>query len=341
MKFCKLSAFLHLSKYLSKSCLRNMIQESTILILRTSWKSTTHNWTAVTVAMPSEVDQIFDIPPTAPAKLQTMHPTLPLPRTAHRRTIAFTTALVFGAIQLLAQNAATGTLTGRVHDSVAGRSLEKARVTVVGSSRETFTDAFGEYRLTGLPPGAVALIVFYTGLVPQTATVKLASGGTAQRDFALTASGANRAGAATDGVVTLDQFVVASARETNASAIAINEQRFAPSAKSVISTDALGTVAKNNIGEFVKFLPGVDVVTDQMNAIGVSLRGMPQAYTGISVDGEPMNVATTSGPSRATSLQTISLVNATRIEIYKVPTPDMPASSLGGSINLISRTAFE
>jgi len=34
-------------------------------------------------------------------------------------------------------------------------------------------------------------------------------------------------------------------------------------------------------------------------------------------------------------------VNATRIEIYKVPTPDMPATSLGGSINLVSRTAFE
>jgi len=49
-------------------------------------------------------------------------------------------------------------------------------------------------------------------------------------------------------------------------------------------------------------------------------------------------VAATSGPSRATSLQTISLVNATRIEVYKVPTPDMPASSLGGSINLVSKT---
>src|SRR5204863_10211462 len=78
-----------------------------------------------------------------------------------------------------------------------------------------------------------------------------------------------------------------------------------------------------------------------MHAVAIQLRGMPQAYTGISIDGEPMNVAATSGPSRQTSLQTISLANATRIEIYKVPTPDMPASSLGGSINLVSRTAFE
>ena len=142
-------------------------------------------------------------------------------------------------------------------------------------------------------------------------------------------------------MVKLDQFVVAQARDTNAAAIALNEQRFAANTKNVISTDALGIVGENNIGEFVKFLPGVDVVTDQMNAVAISLRGMPPAYSGISIDGETMNVAATSGPSRQTSLQTISLANATRIEIYKVPTPDMPASQLGGSLNLVSRTAFE
>jgi len=37
--------------------------------------------------------------------------------------------------------------------------------------------------------------------------------------------------------------VVSQARDTNAAAIAINEQRFAPTTKNVISTDALGTHA--------------------------------------------------------------------------------------------------
>ena len=47
MKFCKLSAFPHSSKYLSRSCLCNLIQETALSISLTSWKSTTHNWTAV------------------------------------------------------------------------------------------------------------------------------------------------------------------------------------------------------------------------------------------------------------------------------------------------------
>lgn len=268
---------------------------------------------------------------------------LPAVRSVARLFPRLVACAVFAAISaLVAQPAGTVTLTGRVQDSTAGRSLENARVSVTGTNREVFTDAFGEYRFTELPPGEINLRVFYTGLEPQTATVTLTPGATVQRDFALGPLGRTPSvEKSAEGVVKLDRFVVAQARDTNAASIAINEQRFAPTTKTVVSTDALGIVGENNIGEFVKFLPGVDVVTDQMNAVGISLRGMPQAYSGISIDGEPMNVAATSGPSRSTSLQTVSLVNATRIEIYKVPTPDMPASSLGGSINLVSRTAFE
>ena len=242
--------------------------------------------------------------------------------------IAF--AFIFSAVATRAQNSNTGTIAGHVQDRAAALSLERARVTIDGTNREAFSDAFGEYRLAEVPAGTVNLRVFYTGRAPQNATVTVTAGGTTRQDFTLAAFDAPKDTATTEGVVKLDQFVVDSARMTNAAAIAINEQRFSATTKNVVSTDALGIVGENNIGEFVKFLPGVEVVTDQMNAVAIQLRGMPQIYTGISIDGEPMNVAATSGPSRATSLQTISLVNATRIEIYKVPTPDMPASSLGG-----------
>jgi TonB-dependent receptor len=53
-----------------------------------------------------------------------------------------------------------------------------------------------------------------------------------------------------------------------------------------------------------------------------------------------VNAAGSAGPTRNTLLQAFSLSNAQRVEIYKVPTPDMPAS-LAGGINMVSRTAFE
>ncbi|MBL9186094.1 MAG: TonB-dependent receptor [Opitutaceae bacterium] len=238
----------------------------------------------------------------------------------------------------VAQSASTGTVTGRVRNQAADLSLENARVTVAGTSREAFTDAFGDYRITGLAPGTVTLTVFSTGLAPQTVAVSVAPGATVQQDFALVPAGAPPATAG--GALKLDAFVVATARETNASTIAINEQRFAAGIKTVLSTDALGDVIQNNLGEFVKFLPGVDVGTDQMNAVQIGLRGLPSSYTNIALDGDDVNAAGSGNPTRNTLLQAFSLSNAQRVEIYKVPTPDMPAS-LAGGINMVSRTAFE
>jgi iron complex outermembrane recepter protein len=267
-----------------------------------------------------------------------MNSTLP-----RRRTVSFLASwycccllatLAFG------QAMGTGTLTGRVVNTAGGAALENARVTLAGSSREAFTDAFGEFRLSQLPTGDVTLTVFFTGLTPATTTVKVAAGETTRRDFALTPVAAG-AQAARDGVVQLDSFVVGSSRDTSAASIAINEQRFAGNIMTVLHTDAMGDIIQNNLGEFVKYLPGVDVNTDQMNSVSISLRGMPSNYTNIALDGDDVNSAASAGPSRTTLLQAISLSNAARIEISKVPTPEMPASSLGGSVNMVSRTAFE
>jgi iron complex outermembrane receptor protein len=235
-------------------------------------------------------------------------------------------------------SAATATVTGRIQNPAASRSLENARVTLVGTNREVFTDAFGEYRLTGLTPGSVTLRAFFTGLTPETVTLTVAAGETVQRDFSLLPVAAKAADPSAP--IKLDAFTVASARETNASTIAINEQRFAGGIKTVLATDAMGDVIQNNLGEFLKFLPGVDVGTDQMNAVQIGLRGLPSSYTNIALDGDDMNAASSAGPTRNTLLQAISLSNAQRIEVFKVPTPDQ-AASLAGGINMVSRTAFE
>ena len=261
-------------------------------------------------------------------------------QTAARLAASIITGLLFATLPLSAQSTGTATLTGRVQNTAGGAALENARVTLAGSNREAFTDAFGEYRITQLPAGSITLQVFYTGLTPQTATVTATVGETLRRDFSLVPFAAGPQAPAADGVVKLDSFVVDSTRDTSAASIAVNEQRFAGNIKTVLSTDALGDVIQNNLGDFVKFLPGVDVGTDQMNAVQIGLRGLPSNYTNIALDGDDVNAAGSAGPTRNTLLQAFSLSNAQRVEIYKVPTPDMPAS-LAGGINMVSRTAFE
>lgn len=269
-----------------------------------------------------------------------MTPTFSL-RFATRLAARLLACLVLAPALASAQNAPTGTLTGRVQHSVAGAALENARVTIAGTNREAFTDAFGEYRFARVTPGDVTVQAFYTGLTLQSATVKVGAGETARHDFSLIPVTGGPTTPAQDGVVKLDSFVVDSARDTSAASIAINEQRFAGNIKTVLHTDAMGDIIQNNLGEFVKYLPGVDVNTDQMNSVSIGLRGMPANYTNIALDGDDVNSAASAGPTRTTLLQALSLSNASRIEVYKVPTPETSASSLGGSINMVSRTAFE
>jgi TonB-dependent receptor len=259
----------------------------------------------------------------------------PFVRRCHRAA-SFLIGL-FCAASALAQSATTATLTGRVQNRDAGLYLNNARVSVEGTELQAFTNEAGEYRLAGVPAGQVRLRAFYTGLQAQIATVSAAAGGTVQQDFQLTKTGAS---GSPDAVV-LDTFVVSNARETNADAIAINEQRFAANLKNVVSTESFGPIVQNNIGEFLKYLPGVDIATDQMNVVSIGLRGLPSAYTNIAIDGSDIAAAGTGAPDRASQFHAISLNNASRIEVSKVPTPEMSAASLGGGINLISRNAFE
>jgi iron complex outermembrane receptor protein len=263
-----------------------------------------------------------------------MHPAPALLRLAHLCALA-----ALFAAPLAAQPA--GTLTGRVQNRDAGLYLNNARVSVEGTDLQAFTDESGEYRLAGVPAGTVRLRAFHTGLQPQTLTVPLAPGGTERRDFFLSATATAATDPAAGAPIKLDEFLVAAARETNAEAIAINEQRFSGNLKTVVATESFGPIVQNNIGEFLKYLPGVDIATDQMNVVAIGLRGLPSGYTNIAIDGGDIAAAGTATPDRGSQFHAISLNNASRIEVTKVPSPDMPAASLGGAINLISRNAFE
>lgn len=243
-------------------------------------------------------------------------------------------------LRLSAQAAAgEGIIEGRVLNVTNGAYLNNARVTVDGTSLQTFTNEYGEYRLVGVPAGSATVKVFYTGLGVQTQSVPVASGQTVQKDFQLshTAPGAPAA----DGTVQLDAFVVASVKETNASAIAINEQRFAENIKSVVAADEFGAVAEGNVGEFLKFLPGVTLDYQDADARAVSVRGLPSSTTGVSIDGNAVANTGAGVADRRFEFDQLSINNVSRVEVTKGPTPETRADAIGGTVNLISKSAFE
>src|SRR5918993_566866 len=94
-------------------------------------------------------------------------------------------ALVPLASRTVAQGPSSGTIEGRVFNPRNGEYIERARVTIDAAGLETFTDSSGQYRLTNVPPGAVNVKVFFTGLEPQTDSVVVSAGSTVQHDFNL------------------------------------------------------------------------------------------------------------------------------------------------------------
>ncbi len=236
-----------------------------------------------------------------------------------------------------ADPAAAGALEGRVFSTVNGDYINNARVAIDGTQLETRSNSFGEYRFEAVPAGAAVVRVLVSGYAPRAATATVTVGATATLNFDLTM---DRGTVASDGTVLLDSFVVAAQREMSGSAVAINERRAAANLKNVIAADEFGDSAEGNIGEFVKYLPGIALDYTSAEPRFITVRGMPSFGTAVMIDGSRLASAA-GGFSRATEFDQVSLNNISRIEVSKSPTPDTPADTIGGSINMVLKSAFE
>ena len=253
-----------------------------------------------------------------------------------RAWLAFA-SLIVSVASVFAQAAATGTVEGRVLNAATGRYLQNVLVNVEGTSLSTLTNEFGEYRITGVPAGSARVRAVYSGLDTKVETVNVGAGQVASANINLTS--AERYGS--EQVVQLDAFTVASQREFEGASLAINEQRYAPNLKVVMAADAFGDVTEGNVGEFLKYLPGITVDYVAADVRTVSVRGFADTFTSVSLDGMRTTSSASGNSARVFEFEQVSMNNASRVEVSKVPTPSSPADSLGGAVNLISKSAFE
>jgi iron complex outermembrane receptor protein len=256
--------------------------------------------------------------------------------------VALVLTFALSSVPAFAQESATGTISGRVLNGTNGKLLSKALITVPGTSLTTLTNDVGEYQLRNVPAGSATLQVSYTGIEATTVQVTVGAGTTTLQDVTLAAGSS----VGKDGTVMLDPFTIESGRFKNATDIAINEERYSVNIKNVVAADAFGDIPGGNVGEFIKFLPGVEITyggtyTSETDASGISVRGFGTEDTAIYIDGVPISSASPASLSNAVGLDMMSINNASRVELVKVATPDMPNNSIGGSINLISKSAFE
>ncbi len=280
--------------------------------------------------------------------------TAPLVRSAFRprcplRVFLLALAGLCSALALSAQSA-TGRVTGRVFNPATGEYVRNAEIRLQGTERVTFSEEGGAYELGNIPVGPATLLVSYSGYQTATANVAVSPGAAATRDFELVSTQA-RPPAGKDDVLKLGQFVVSTDREGNAKAIM--EQRRNMNISTSVAADSFGDVTEGNVGEFLKFLPGVDVEYVDGVSRGPRVGGLDSQYVGVTMDGASVASAdafvaygsTLNGAAgsqaRSVGFEQMSITAVESIEISRTLSADMDANSPAGSINMKSRRAFD
>src|SRR4051812_4319982 len=219
--------------------------------------------------------------------------------------------------------AETGVVTGTVSNTATGNLLEGAKVEVPQLGVTALTDNTGRFVLTGLPAGTHDVMVSYIGLDTTRGQVTLTAGQRAVRDFSLTT-----------GIYQLDAFKVMGEREGDA--LAITAQRNASNVKNIVAMDSFGNLPNMSAGEVVMRLPGIaGSPTEEGLSYAFNVRGMAPALNTVTVDGGLM---ASIGTNRAFELQSISGTMFEQLELIKGHTPDKTADSLGGTINMKTRS---
>jgi iron complex outermembrane recepter protein len=215
-------------------------------------------------------------------------------------------------------------VVGRVSNRGTGAYLEGATVRVEGTRLEVITERDGYYRVE-LPPGAHTLVANYTGLDPLRTTVTLATGQTLTRDFELTTE-----------IYQLAKVVVASEREGDA--LALTRQRQAPNVKNVVSADSFGSLA-GNPADLLEHIPGITSDRVGGDVRFLQIRGVDGDLNSVQLDGN--RIASTGADGRGFQFQNIGSDHIESMEVVKAPTPDIDADSIGGAINIRSRSGFD
>lgn len=233
--------------------------------------------------------------------------------------------------------AGRGQITGAVIDPATGEYMRNASVQVVdaeGVKRTVTSGEGGAFRLTDLAAGTAQITVSFSGYPDQVSEVVVSGGQAARLNVAM---------ARMSDAVRVSDVVVVGVREGDARAIM--SQRQSMDIKNSLSAESYGDISEGNPGEFIKFMPGVD--TDSIGdgtVRTVSLRGMPSAYTGVTLNG--VNLASAdandgAGASRSFSFEQMSLSGLDSIEISKTVSADVDANAPAGTINVRTKRAFD
>ncbi|QSE96171.1 TonB-dependent receptor [Fulvivirga lutea] len=221
----------------------------------------------------------------------------------------------------------SGKLIGKILDEnglpLPGATVMIADLENVGA----VTNSEGEFVLSNVPAGDHQIAVSYIGYQPSEQTVRAEAGKTVAMNVSIK-----------PGVLMGDEVMIIGDR-LKGQAKALNKQRTNQNITNVVAADQIGRFPDANIGDAVKRIPGITVQNDQGEARNIIIRGLAPELNSVTLNGE--RIPSAEGDNRRVQMDLIPADMIQTIEVSKAVTPDMDADAIGGSVNLVTRSAPE
>src|ERR1041384_1718291 len=224
----------------------------------------------------------------------------------------------------VAQNG-KGTVTRRVVDPLGG-VLQGAEIRLEPGGISRVSDAQGEFTITGVEPGTYTVKVNFVGFETYSASVEVKAGSLVRADAALKVSAQS-------------SEVIVTAERAAGEAEAVNRERSADNLVQVLPADVIRSLPNAHLADALGRLPSVTLERDEGEGKYVQVRGTEPRLTNTTIDG--MNVPSPESGVRQIKFDAIPADLVESVEINKTLQANMDGDGIGGSINLVTKTAGE
>src|SRR5215469_8410747 len=242
------------------------------------------------------------------------------------RSAAVSLIAILLLISIASAQQGAGSIAGTVTDP-SGAVLKGAQVSIAAQGINVVSDEQGLFLIKGLAPGNYSLKITYVGFAPyQKETVTVTAGQTTNVAAELKVSSAS-------------QDVLVTAPRAGAEAEAINVQRTADNIIQVLPSEVIRSLPNANMADALGRLPSVTLERDEGEGKYVQVRGTEPRLTNTTING--INVPSPEPGVRQVKFDAIPADIVESVQISKTLQANMEGDGIGGSVNLVTKTATE
>jgi TonB-dependent receptor len=233
-------------------------------------------------------------------------------------------AIVAFALPSLAQER-KGSISGHVTDN-SGGVLQGARIELQPIGAIAASNIQGEFFINDVTPGTFTVSITYVGFKNFTTQVTVVGGQIATVDANLEVESQNLE-------------VLVTAERASGEAEAVNRELTADNIVQVLPAEVIRSLPNANMADALGRLPSVTIERDEGEGKYVQIRGTEPRLANVTIDG--VNTPSPESGVRQIKLDAIPADIVESVEINKTLQANMDPDGIGGSVNLVTKTAGE